>query len=93
MITKEEVEKLAELSKIRLKETEKESLRLDFEAILSYIAQINKVSPDPPEESGSLGVNLMRDDGRPHESGVFTEKLLSQAPSRERNFIKVKKIL
>ena len=42
----------------------------------------------------SVGVlNVMREDVNPHESGLYTEKILEQAPTREGNYIKVKKIL
>ena len=37
--------------------------------------------------------NVMREDANPHESGIYTEKMLEQAPAREGNYIKVKKIL
>jgi hypothetical protein len=35
----------------------------------------------------------MREDGEPHESGIYTQKILEQAPAREKDYIKVKKIL
>ena len=37
--------------------------------------------------------NVMREDENPYEKGLYTEKLLEEAPEREENFVKVKKIL
>lgn len=37
--------------------------------------------------------NIMREDGEPHASGVFTEDLLAGVPAREGNRVSVKKIL
>lgn len=49
----------------------------------------------PPQNDAvfGVGVNVMREDTEPHESGIYTEKLLSAAPQREGQYIKVKKIL
>ena len=47
------------------------------------------VSPSPHLQSE----NVMREDGEPHEGGIYTEKMLSQAPKRKGNFLEVKKIL
>ena len=42
----------------------------------------------------NVGVlNVMREDKDPHEAGLYTEKILEQAPAREGDYIKVKKIL
>ncbi len=38
-------------------------------------------------------VNVMREDTNPHESGKFSEAILKNAPSREENYLKVKKIM
>jgi Asp-tRNA(Asn)/Glu-tRNA(Gln) amidotransferase C subunit len=35
----------------------------------------------------------MRGDEEFHESGIYTEKILEQAPAKEGGYIKVKKIL
>lgn len=50
-------------------------------------------SPQQNDAVFGVGVNVMREDGEPHESGLYTEKLLSAAPQREGQYIKVKKIL
>ena len=37
--------------------------------------------------------NVLREDSKPHETGIYTDKLLEQAPNKGNNYIKVKKIL
>lgn len=93
MIKKEEIEKLAELGRIEVTEDEKEKLMEDIESILGYVSEIQEVVLDiPKSEAGSLR-NVMRDDGYPHESGKYTDRILKEAPKTEDNYLKVKKIL
>ena len=109
MITRADIEKLAELSRIKIAPEEQESLGREIEAILGYVDQIKKavqVSAASPENARSdktrsekkgtekgLLYNVLREDGAPHQPGEFTEKILSGAPAREGNYLKVKKIL
>jgi len=101
MITTGDIQKLAELSRIKIAPEEQESLRLEIESILGFIDQIKKVSQvsDGTFGKGSNLVsgdalhNVMRDDGEPHMSSEFTEKILSTAPAQEGNYLKVKKIM
>lgn len=94
-VTKDEVKKLAELSRIALTEEETEKLRGEIDSILTYVDTIQKVElPEMPEGSVYLDIeNVMRDDGEPHAPNAFTDAMLAQAPKREGRFIKVKKIL
>ncbi len=94
MITRDDIAKLAELSRIKLADEEQEALRTQIGSILGYIDQIKKaaqVSGSEPEV-GEL-YNVMREDTNPHKSGEFTERILNSAPAREDNYLKVKKIL
>lgn len=94
-ITKKEIENLAALSRLELSEEEKERMRGEFGSILEYVASIQKISSTASEKSRSIvaTVNIMREDENPHESGLYTEKLLSAAPQREGEYVRVKKIL
>ncbi len=97
MITKTDIEKLAKLSRLKLTEAEKEKYLKDMESILAYVGQINKIVPTfAKATAGSakdLPKNVMREDDKPHESGIFTDALLKLAPRSEGNRVKVKKIL
>jgi len=92
MITREDIEKLASLARIKITDEEKESMRTDIESILAYVGQVKDLSGTVKDESPALR-NVMRDDVVTHTSGEFTESLLALAPSREGNYLKVKKIL
>ena len=76
-------------------EGEAEKLSREFGAILGYVEEVK----DMNNESGIMNKeemplkNIMREDGEPHESGIYTEDILDNAPMREGNYIKVKKIL
>lgn len=94
MISTETIEKLLSLARIEVSPEEKEKLRTDVENILGYVGEIEKaaVNLDTEPRAGDLR-NVMRDDGTPHESGMYTEKLLAQAPKRTGDYVSVKKIL
>jgi aspartyl/glutamyl-tRNA(Asn/Gln) amidotransferase C subunit len=86
------------LARIKLSDEEKETLKTDIGSILGYVSEIQKVSSeventkDSPLKKTAL-CNVMREDEDPHESGLYTEKILENAPEREDDYIKVKKIL
>jgi aspartyl-tRNA(Asn)/glutamyl-tRNA(Gln) amidotransferase subunit C len=97
LINEKEIEKLALLARIKLTPDELKSLHGDINSILSYVKQVQEVSSDTSEDL-SEGIfadlkNTMRSDENPHEGGKFSEDILKQAPKRERNYFKVKKIL
>lgn len=98
MISVEEVKKLAELARIGVGDAEARTLAKDMEGILEYVALVKNVAEkeERHKEKEEL-VNVMRKDappnGGPHESGVYTDALISAAPETERGFVKVKKIL
>ncbi|MBI4118191.1 MAG: Asp-tRNA(Asn)/Glu-tRNA(Gln) amidotransferase subunit GatC [Parcubacteria group bacterium] len=91
---KTEIQHLAELARVKITDTQLEALRGDLGAILNYVSKIKEVSGDTSGVS-DLGLvrNVMREDGEPHESGVYSEDLLAEVPQREGQYIKVKKIL
>jgi len=94
MIKLEEIEKLASLSRIAMTAEEKESIRKDIDGILDYIAQIKEVPVKTSLTNGEgLIKNVMREDENPNTTGECTDALLSEAPAKKGNYVKVKKIL
>jgi len=93
MISENDIEKLLNLARVEVNSDEKEKLRQDVESILSYVGEVEKavIEIDTTPHPGNL-INIMREDGEPHESGIFTENILSQAPKREGDYILVKPI-
>ena len=94
-VSKDDVQKLAELSRIELSDEEITKLQGELDSIVEYIDVITKVElPDGVSPSPHLELeNVMREDGEPHEPGIYTEKMLGQAPKRKDDFLEVKKIL
>jgi aspartyl-tRNA(Asn)/glutamyl-tRNA(Gln) amidotransferase subunit C len=92
---KDKVLKLAKLARIEIGGNEAENLTREFDAILDYVGEVKsvKVSPSVSDFQGEPLINVMREDMEPHETGLYTQKLLEQAPAREGDYIKVKKIL
>ena len=94
-MNKDKVLDLAKLARIELGNDEAESLSHEFDSILAYVGEVKGV----PAISYKLSAdsfpvrNVMREDTNPHESGIYTEKILAQAPAREGDYLKVKKIL
>ena len=92
MIEKKDIEKLASLARIQVNEEEKDSLASSIESILEYVGQVQHFEVSSVVDT-PLQRNIMREDVVTHTSGEYTENLLSLAPFREGNYLKVKKIL
>ena len=91
---KEDIEHLATLARIELKGDEADALAADITSILTYVEAINEITATVGSEKNAGALrNVFREDGEPHEGGVYTEDLLSAAPERHENYVKVKKIL
>ena len=94
MITIPEIEKLASLSRISLTEDEKKRFQKEIEDILSYVSDVQKLSEDESEEKAPGEIyNVFREDEAPHESLMYTEELLRNAPDKAGEYFRVKKIL
>ncbi len=89
---KMEILKLSTLARVELKESEIEAFSAEIGTILNYVNQITEM-----DTSSSLRIinqkNVMREDENPHERGIYTKKILDQAPDKEGQYIRVKKIL
>lgn len=92
MITIQDVEKLASLSRLALTDSEKTSFLKEIDSIIGYVANINTLVESEPQIKYSQ-VNILRDDVVINNPSEFTDKLLDNSPEREGNYVKVKKIL
>jgi len=91
---KEDIQHLATLARIKLADEEADMLAGDITEILQYVQTIEEITETANLEKKVGVVNtVLREDGEPHEGGKYTEDLLAEAPERDRNYIKVKKIL
>jgi len=97
-ISKEELKKLAELARIELNEKELNTFQHNIDSILDFVSQVQEVSEKGNNSGSPAGVwkmikNKFREDENPHEGGLYTERILNEAPHREGDYFKVKKIL
>ena len=94
MATKDDVRKLAALARLSITDRELETLAAEFDAILGYVGQLEKldIETTPGKELPPLR-NVFRDDGEPHEAGAYTEKVAAQFPDREGDALVVKQII
>lgn len=76
----EDVRKLASLARIKVADDELEKFTKEFDAILTYVGQLEKLNVEAAKEKPALR-NVMREDGEPHEAGKYTEKLVEQFPA------------
>jgi|SRR3989344_9289188 len=93
MTTRDEVKKLAALARIRVADSELEKFTSEFDAILAYISQLEKL--ELPKSGGGKPAlrNVMREDGEPHAAGKYTQKLVAQFRAREGDALSVKQII
>ena len=92
-ITKEEVNKVANLARLELNENEINNHAEQLEKILDYIRQLEKIDTDDvPCTTRAIEVTnvFIKDEKKNSE---FTEELLELGPAREHTFFKVPKIM
>ena len=86
-----DVENLAKLARIELKEEEKKELLSDMDSILGYVRQIKEVNVEH-SVFNSANNNVWREDEI--KTREFSRELTtSQFPDSQDGFLKVKKIL
>ncbi|MDP3958444.1 MAG: Asp-tRNA(Asn)/Glu-tRNA(Gln) amidotransferase subunit GatC [bacterium] len=90
---KEDIERLAALSRIEISDEEKKGLLEDLKSILGYVGEIRELADaEPPHAAGELR-NVMRDDVPYKRPLATSEELLAGAPEREGDYIKVDQVL
>lgn len=87
-----DVEALAKLVRLEVSPEELARLEKEIPDILEFVETIQKVDTSADMKVSGLR-NVMRADENPHESGIYTEKLLDAAPAREGDRIVVKQVL
>lgn len=89
-ISKEEVLRLAEISKITIDTQDIDSIIEQLQSVLSYAQCVQKYVSNLEEQPSNRNVNIFRDDISQPSS---PEAILSRAPEREENFFVVPSIL
>jgi aspartyl/glutamyl-tRNA(Asn/Gln) amidotransferase C subunit len=89
------IEKLAELARLDLADTDTAELSENIASILDYVASVEAVAASG-EDTQAIGpvYNVLRADVDAHEPGAYREALLREAPAvDEEGFIIVPPIL
>lgn len=93
-MTKEEIQHLGTLSRIKLSDEEVTKLEGEITSILEYVGTINEIVKDGALEKKVGPVhNVFREDEVTNEPGSYTEALLKEMPETDGQYLKVKKIL
>lgn len=96
MITKNGVEHISGLARIKLNEKEKEKYTKEISSILDFIAELKKVDTESAEPLRQmLGIlNVTREDNRPiRPERKLLKSIINQAPGGRGDFVKVKPVL
>jgi aspartyl-tRNA(Asn)/glutamyl-tRNA(Gln) amidotransferase subunit C len=89
LITKEEVLKIAQLSRIKIHDDEIDDLTNQLEAVLAYAARVNEVETGQ-QETLPQNVNIFREDVvKPFDA----ERIKAEAPEIEADYFVVPAIL
>jgi aspartyl-tRNA(Asn)/glutamyl-tRNA(Gln) amidotransferase subunit C len=93
-LSRDDVLKLAALSKLRLSDEEIESLQSELSEIIDYVEMLDKVDVSGLEPTYQVSglKNVYRDD-EVKDYGYQPEKLLANAPATQDNQFKVKRVL
>ena len=93
-LTKEDILKLARLSRLKLTDSEVSEFQKEISEILGYVQMLDKV--DTKGLKPTYQVTGLKNVSRKDELidyGVSQEDLLKNLPARDKNYIKVRKML
>jgi len=92
-VSKETVDRLAELSRLEFSETEKEQIRNDLEKIVGFVEKLGELPVDDVEPLVYMSEeqNVTRADVPQQTLGL--EDALKNAPRKDSDYIRVPKVL
>ena len=95
MLSKEEVQHIADLARISVSEDEIEKYQKDLSGILDYFVELQNLDTENIEPIGHItGMeNVLRSDRFEDFGSIGKEAILANAPERKDGSIKVKNVL
>ena len=92
-ITKLDVEKIANLARLRLSEEEKEKHRNHLENILAYVEKLNELNTESVEPMcfGQRACEVMREDRT--DNSLNRDEVLRNAPAHDDDFFRSPKVI
>jgi len=92
MIDKKTIDELSNLARIEIPDEDKDGLTKDLGSILDYVSKLKEVSTEELL-SDKEHINVFREDTGPHESGIYTEDILEEAPMTKDGYFVVKQVI
>jgi aspartyl-tRNA(Asn)/glutamyl-tRNA(Gln) amidotransferase subunit C len=93
-MTKEEIQHLGTLSRIKLSEAEVTKFQTEIDAVLGYVSAINEIVADNSLTKTVGAVhNVFRSDEVTNQPGTYTDLITKAFPKSSGPYLKVKKIL
>lgn len=92
MISKQEVEHIAKLSRLELTEAEIEKMQKDLSSILDYFELLKK-APKAPKITDNIKTELNATRKDESRQSNLSDELLAAAPDKKEAYLKVKAIL
>lgn len=89
LISKEEILKLADMSRLEVRAEEIESLILQLQSVLTYAQRVQEISADIQQETGA-NHNMVRDDSA---SRSDAQMILDRCPRHEAGYFIVPAVL
>jgi len=91
-MTKKEILRIAELARIEIDSEKLESFAGEFNKILEYFKKLNEAPVEGVESFAFEEKNVFRND-EPSLDADARERILKNAPERQDDFFKVKRVL
>lgn len=95
-ISRKEVEHVAKLARLGLKEIEIKKIQKELSKILDYIGKLKEVDVseiEPTSHSVSIKNIMRKDETKSPKSKFQSSKLMELAPEKKEGYLKVKKII
>ena len=93
MISRDEVQKLADLSHVAVDDAELQTIAGELDSILGYVSAVKELAGASSARTKAELRNVMRDDVVTNTPGEYTKRIVEAFPEREGDSLKVKKIL
>ncbi len=92
-VTKKDVEKIAQLAKLKFKDSEMDEFTKDMNNILTYMEKLNELNTEnvEPLSHPNEDSNIFREDVL--KPSISTEEALKNAPDKDDKFFKVPKVI
>jgi aspartyl-tRNA(Asn)/glutamyl-tRNA(Gln) amidotransferase subunit C len=92
-ISREDVEKVAKLSKLQFSDAEKEKFRIQLDQIITYVQKLNELDTENVEPTYYVqhSEDMLREDKV--DKSLSREKVLENAPDQSHGFFRVPKVI